>query len=304
MEYNIKSIKEGFKKNGVFYTPPELALLIKSYIKRDVKEVYDPTCGDGALLSVFGDNVKKYGQELNGEQLKVAKERIINFIGKQGDTLSNPAFLEKKFDCIVANPPFSIKWDPPIENGIFTDVRFKNAPILPSRSKADYAFLLHIIYYLSDNGIAVTLNFPGILYRGNREGKIRKWVVEQNYIDQVVLIPPKTFVDTPIATVLVVFKKNKKTTDIIFTDKELNIERVVSKKEVVDNDYNLSVSSFCYNEEEVVYKDPKVLEKNSRKAMISKLRKDIEFSRVICELDGFKFSSYIDELQKIIDEYK
>lgn len=304
MEHNLKSIKQEFKSKGIFYTPPELANLIKSYIDRDVVEVYDPTCGDGGLLTVFPDDVKKYGQELDNGQLHIAEERLINFEGVCGDTLVNPAFVNKKFECIVANPPFSIKWNPPTENGIFTDDRFRNVPTIPSKGKADYAFLLHVIYYLSDNGIAITLNFPGVLYRGNREGKIRQWMIEQNYIDQVVLIPPKTFVDTPISTAIIVFKKNRTNTDITFTDKENDIIRVVKKEEIVNNDYNLSVGNYCQIEQEVEKTDANELESLARKNTIDNLRKDIEFSKIICEIEKIDFKSYIEDLQNLINEYK
>ena len=181
--YNIKSIKEEFKAKGIFYTTNELALLIKSFVNIDIDEVYDPTCGDGSLLSVFDDNIKKYGQEINDHQLEVAENRLTNFTGYCGDTLKDPAFIDKKFKCIVANPPFSIAWEQPIFNGIFTDDRFRLVPALPPKSKADYAFILHILHFLETDGIAVVLNFPGILYRGNSEGQIRKWIVEQNYIE-------------------------------------------------------------------------------------------------------------------------
>lgn len=207
--YNIKSIKEEFKAKGIFYTTNELALLIKSFIDIETNEVYDPTCGDGSLLSVFEDNVKKYGQEINDHQIEVAKNRLINFVGYCGDTLKDPAFNDKKFKCIVANPPFSISWEHPVLNGIFTDDRFRLIPALPPKSKADYAFILHILHYLANDGIAVVLNFPGILYRGNSEGKIRKWIVEQNYIDKVIRIPGKTFIDTTIETALIVLERIK-----------------------------------------------------------------------------------------------
>ena len=160
--YNIKSIKKEFKAKGIFYTTNELAVLMKSFVDIDTTEVYDPTCGDGSLLSVFDDNIKKYGQEINDHQIEVAKNRLINFTGYCGDTLKEPAFNNKKFKCIVANPPFSIAWEPPILNGLFTDDRFRLAPALPPKSKADYAFILHILHYLANDGVAVVLNFPGI----------------------------------------------------------------------------------------------------------------------------------------------
>ena len=109
----------------------------------------------------------KYGQDINVDEIKIAKRELKNFVGVAGDTLKEPAFKGKKFSAIVANPPFSIKWEPQ------TDERFADAPTVPTESKADYAFILHILHYLSDDGIAIVLNFPGILYRGGREGKIR-----------------------------------------------------------------------------------------------------------------------------------
>jgi len=184
MSYDLKSIKQEFKNKGIFYTTNELALYIKSFVNFEVNEVYDPTCGDGSLLSVFDDNALKFGQEINQNQLEIANSRLKNFIGVCGDTLKSPAFFDKKFKCIVANPPFSIKWEPPILDDMFNDERFLNIPAMPPQSKADYAFILHILHYLDNDGIAVTLNYPGILYRGNSEYILRKWLVENKITTQ------------------------------------------------------------------------------------------------------------------------
>ena len=284
--YNIKSIKEEFKAKGIFYTTNELALLIKSFVDIDINEVYDPTCGDGSLLSVFADNVKKYGQEINDHQLKVAENRLTNFIGYCGDTLKDPAFIDKKFKCIVANPPFSIAWEQPILNGIFTDDRFRLVPALPPKSKADYAFILHILNFLENDGIAVVLNFPGILYRGNSEGQIRKWIVEQNYIEKVIRIPGKTFVDTTIETALVIFKKNKTTTDIEFIDIEKDKSYIATFEEIRANDFVLSVSSFVQDEIKRIKYNPNELQSISRTNMIKKIKADIENDKMLCELEG------------------
>ena len=144
-EYNIKSIRQDFKQKGIFYTQRELAEYIKNLLpEKRPDRVYDPTCGNGGLLSVFDDSVEKYGQDINSEQVEEATRRLSNFHGVAGDTLKEPAFKDMKFDYIVANPPFSIKWEP------FQDERF-NAPVLPPPSRADYAFNLHILHYLSDN---------------------------------------------------------------------------------------------------------------------------------------------------------
>lgn len=301
--YNIKSIKEEFKAKGIFYTTNELALLIKSFVDIETDEVYDPTCGDGSLLSVFDDNVKKYGQEINDHQIKVAENRLTNFTGYCGDTLKDPAFNEKKFKCIVANPPFSIAWEQPVLNGIFTDDRFMFVPSLPPKSKADYAFILHILHYLADDGIAVVLNFPGVLYRGNSEGEIRKWIVEKNFIDKVIRIPGKTFVDTAIETALVVFRKNKTTTDIEFIDTEKNKNYKATFEEVKGNDFVLSVSAFVIEEKQQIQHDPIQLQKNARNGMLKRIKADIELDKMICEMEGYNFNEYLISIKNLIETY-
>ena len=303
MGYNIKSIKEEFKAKGIFYTTNELALLIKSFVDIETNEVYDPTCGDGALLSVFDESIKKYGQEINEHQLKVAENRLINFTGHCGDTLKDPAFINKKFKCIVANPPFSIGWEQPILNGIFTDDRFRLVPALPPKSKADYAFILHILHYLANDGIAVVLNFPGVLYRGNSEGQIRKWIVENNYIDKIIRIPGKTFVDTTIETALVIFKKNKLTTDIEFIDTEKNKRYTATYDEVKKNDFVLSVSAFVQDEIAKIEFNPIELQHNARNGMLKRLKAEIELDRMICEMEGYNFNEYLNDIETLIKTY-
>lgn len=302
-DYNLKSIKKEFKAKGVFYTTNETALLMKSFIDIEVNEVYDPTCGDGSLLSVFDDDVKKYGQEINNHQLEEAKNKLKNFCGYCGDTLKEPAFNDKKFKCIVANPPFSIAWEPPIFNGLFIDDRFKNVPALPPKSKADYAFILHIIHYLASDGIAVVLNFPGILYRGNKEGEIRRWLIENNFIDKIIRIPSKTFVDTTIETALIIFKKNKPTTDVTFIDYEKDKSYVASFEEIKRNNFVLSINSFIKEEVIKVKYDPKELQTSSRESMIKKIKADIEFDKMVCELEGYDFNEYLDSLQNVISSF-
>lgn len=234
---SIKNIRQEFKERGIFYTPLALAEKLKSYIDFEPKSVYDPTCGAGNLLSVFRENVKKYGQELDVEQLSLID--LPNFEGYSGDTLTDDKFKGMKFDCIVANPPFSVKWEP---DALADDIRFKGCPTLPPPSKADWAFMLHILHHLSDHGVAVVLEAPGILYRGQKEGKVRRWFLENNYVDRIVNIPGNTFEDTSIATCVIVLKKNRTTTDIVFEDGER--QRIVGLQEVEDNDYNLSMSTY------------------------------------------------------------
>ena len=303
-DYSIKSIREEFKAQGIFYTPPELAETLKSMLPEGITEIYDPTCGDGGLLSVFGDNVAKYGQEINETQLCRAMARLQNFKGVCGDTLKQPAFAGKKFKAIIANPPFSIAWDHPITEGLFADPRFGVAPVLPPKGKADYAFLLHIIHYLADDGVAVTINFPGILYRGNREYELRKWFIDNNFIDKVILIPGDTFVDTAIATVVVVMRKNRESgAGVHIEDKGKGKSREVLVEEIKRNDYNLSVSSYIFDDVIKETVDPFALQGMARRAFCSKMKADIEMDKMVCDLEGYDFNLYLDELITIIRAY-
>lgn len=293
---SIKNIRQEFKDNGIFYTPPELAEKLKSYVDFEPETVYDPTCGAGNLLRVFRENVKKYGQELDAEQLELID--IPNFKGYAGDTLLDDGFQGMKFDCIVANPPFSIKWNP---DELAKDERFSCSPVLPPPSKADWAFMLHILHHLSDNGIAVVLEFPGILYRGQREGRVRKWFVQNNYIDRVVHVPGNTFEDTAISTCIVVLKKNRETTGIVFEDKEKT--ETVSLERIEENDYSLSVSLYIEEEIEKEEIDPSVLENEARRLFLIRLKKELDFDKMVCEMEGISIRPFISAIRKILREY-
>lgn len=293
---SIKNIRQEFKDNGIFYTPPALAEKLKSYVDFEPETVYDPTCGAGNLLRVFRENVKKYGQELDAEQLGLID--IPNFKGYVGDTLLDDGFKGMKFDCIVANPPFSVKWNP---DELEEDERFSCSPVLPPPSKADWAFMLHILHHLADDGIAVVLEFPGILYRGQREGKVRKWFVQNNYIDRVVHVPGNTFEDTAISTCIVVLKKNRETTDIVFEDKEKT--ETVSLERIEENDYSLSVSLYIEEEIEKEEIDPSVLENEARRLFLIKLKKELDFDKMVCEMEGISIRPFISAIRKILREY-
>lgn len=298
MSYNLKSIKQEFRDKGIFYTTTELAEYLKELVGFEPIEVYDPTCGDGSLLSVFSDDVKKYGQEINDHQLNAAQSRLINFTGVCGDTLKAPAFFGKKFDCIVANPPFSIDWEPPQLGGLFNDERFSDIPAMPPKSKADYAFILHILNYLSDEGVAVVLNFPGVLYRGGAEGKLRQWIIEKNLIHKVVRIEGKKFVDTTIETAVLIFRKNKETTDIEFVDSEKGISKVVGIDEIKNNDYQLSVSRYIFEKPTKPKIDALTTNNLARKQMIERIKSDIAFDAMVCKIEGWEHVGY---LQQILD---
>lgn len=297
-EYNIKNIRKQFKEQGVFYTTKELALYLKSFLPDDVKEIYDPTCGNGGLLSVFDDEAEKYGQDINGEQVEAAKENLKNFHGAVGDTLAEPAFKDKKFKYIIANPPFSIKWEQ------LKDERFSVAPALAPKSKADYAFLLHILYYLTDDGTAVVLNFPGILYRGNAEGKIRKWLIEQNYIDTVVAVDGGFFVDTKIATCILILKKQKNTTEIRFAHKDKEI--IVPVEEVANNGYNLSVNLYLTEEKKKETEDISIedLSDDVKRKFIENMINQLKFEELLCDLKGTSIDEFIEDIRRALEEFK
>ncbi|MDK4486141.1 SAM-dependent methyltransferase [Fusobacterium necrophorum] len=305
MGYDIKTIREEFKNKGIYHTPEGLAIELKKWIPKDFTfdEVYDPTCGIGNLLNIFDENIKKYGQDVDETQIEIAKKKLINAELIAGDTLQSPAFQGKKFKLIMGNPPFSLKWTPPIDKN--TDERFVNAPTVPTAARADYAFLLHILHYLADDGIAIVINFPGILYRGQREKELRKWFVDNNYIEKIIYIPGDTFIDTKIATVIWVLRKNKETTDIEFISGE---ERnIISYESVVNEGYNLSESTYFQKEEEKEIIDPVAIELEARQGVVEALIKQLEFSRMVCIIEGWDVSSFLhflETIEKALKNYK
>ena len=303
-DYSLKHFKNKFKAEGIFYTPEALSLYLKSLIDINFKSIYDPTCGRGNLLKCFDDSILKYGQELNESELQVANEALINFDGRLGDTLVNDKFTNYKFDVVIANPPFSIKWTPPIDKNI--DIRFADVPALPPQSKADYAFILHCLDKINDDGMAIILSFPGVLYRSNSEGKIRKWLVDKNYIDKVIYVAGDKFEDTKIATCVLILKKNKTTDSIEFIDSEQNINKVVTYDEIVKNNYTLSVNSYIQTyapPRETI--DPKTIENQIRHGIIKQLKAQLEFSKMLHELGvGDDIVLFLDEIQEVINIFR
>lgn len=303
MGYDIKSIREEFKAKGVFYSDTAMAELLKNFMPADITEVYDPTCGDGALLSVFPDDVRKYGQELNPEQAKVAMERLVNAEIAAGDTLADPKFIDRRFRGIVANPPFSVKWAPP--ECPEEDPVFAEAPVIPPPGKADYAFLLHILHCLADDGIAAVVNFPGICYRGQREGKLRQWMIERNVIDRVILMEGGHFVDTKIATVILVLRKNRTEDYIFMRDNACNLEREVSIAEIAENDFSLNVGSYIVPPEPIKPKvNPFDLESRARQSALKRLRAELNFSLMVAQIEGWSIEPFLDSIQDIINEFR
>lgn len=300
---SMKNIRKEFREKGIFYTPEELAKKMKSYVDIediDIKSIYDPTCGVGSLLSVFPDSVEKYGQELDGEQLALID--LPNFTGYAGDTLMDDGFKDMQFDCIVANPPFSIKWEP---ERLADDVRFRDCPILPSPSKADWAFLLHILHHLSDDGIAVVLESTGITWRGQNEKLLRKWFVENNYIDRVVKVPGNTFEDTSIETCIIVLKKNRMTTDIVFEDEKS--QKLVPYQLIAENGFKLSVNT--YLPETAGKKEKEALStveltSELRQTTLSTLRNELELDEVLCGIEGISMKPVLGAIKEIVKEFE
>ena len=297
-ELNMKNIKKTFAKKGIYYTPKELAEYMLSLVDTPYKTAYDPTIGQGNLLAILSDDIEKYGQEIHENEMEKARAKLKNFTGVVGDTLAEPAFMDKKFDLILANPPFSVEWKP-VE---VTDPRFKDCGIVPTKGKADYAFILHCLYLLAEKGTAVIMNFPGILYRKGREGKIRQWLVEQNYVDKVIELPGKKFTDTDIQTILLVLKKNKKDTDILFIDEEDKEVRKVKLEEIKENDFNLSVSTYIEKEMPEIDYDPETDNSELRKICLLKLIFGIQADAWVTMFNGYKMKIQLMYAKRIIEK--
>jgi type I restriction enzyme M protein len=285
------------KSGGEFYTPAEVSeLLTRLGIvgKTEINKVYDPACGSGSLLlkaeKILGKDAIRngfYGQEINITTYNLC--RINMFLHDIGfdkfdvaceDTLTHPQHWDDEpFELIVSNPPYSIKWAGSDNPLLINDPRFAPAGVLAPKSKADLAFIMHSLSWLASNGTAAIVCFPGIMYRGGAEQKIRKYLVDNNFVDCVIQLPSNLFYGTSIATCIMVMKKNKNDNQTLFIDASnecvkvtnnnkltpINIERIVdtfanreevkhfshlaSYDELIENDYNLSVSTYVEAED-------------------------------------------------------
>ena len=215
------------KSGGEFYTPQEVSELLARITvvgKTEVNKVYDPACGSGSLLLKFAkvlgqENVRQgfFGQEINLTTYNLCRINMFlhdinyeKFDIAHGDTLTDPAHWDDEpFEAIVSNPPYSTKWDGDANPLLINDPRFAPAGVLAPKSKADLAFTMHILSWLAVNGTAAIVEFPGVLYRGGAEQKIRKYLVDNNYVDTVIQLPPDLFFGTTIATCIIVLKKSK-----------------------------------------------------------------------------------------------
>ena len=280
------------KSGGEFFTPQEVSELLARITlvgKKQVNKVYDPACGSGSLLLKFAkvlgkENVRQgfYGQEINITTYNLCRINMFlhdinyeKFDIALGDTLLAPKHWDDEpFECIVSNPPYSIKWVGDENPLLINDPRFSPAGILAPKSKADLAFTMHMLSWRATNGTAAIVEFPGVLYRGGAEQKIRKYLIDNNYIDTVIQLPANLFFGVGIATCIIVLKKSKKDNATLFIDasgefihegnknklSDANIARIleafvarkddahfarlVENDKIAENDYNISVSSY------------------------------------------------------------
>jgi type I restriction enzyme M protein len=327
-EYLIGQFASGAgKKAGEFYTPQEISEILARIVaggKKELKTVYDPACGSGSLLLRVAKHVKVdrfFGQELNNTTYNLARMNMIlhdvhyaDFDIKQEDTLEHPQHLEYRFEAIVANPPFSARWSAnPIH---LSDERFAPYGKLAPSSKADYAFIQHMVYQLDDNGTMAVVMPHGVLFRGAAEGHIRQFLIgERNYLDAVIGLPANLFYGTSIPACILVFKKCRANDqNVLFIDASKHFEKgknqnhlrpsdidkiistyeqraeedkyshVASLDEIKNNDYNLNIPRYVdtFEEEEEIDLD----------AVVAEIRK---LDTTSAELDK-KIKQYTDEL--------
>ena len=322
------------KSGGEFFTPQEVSELLARITlvgKTEINKVYDPACGSGALLLKFAkvlgrENVRQgfYGQEVNLTTHNLCRINMFlhdinyeKFDIAHGDTLIDPAHWDDEpFEAIVSNPPYSTRWEGDANPLLINDPRFAPAGVLAPKSKADLAFTMHILSWLAVNGTAAIVEFPGVLYRSGAEQKIRKYLIDNNYVDAVIQLPPDLFFGTTIATCIVVLKKSKTENKTLFIDASAqfvrggnkntlasanqkmvldsftdrkdvaHFARLVDNNELAANDYNLSVSSYVQAEDTRVAVDIKVLSSDIERivARQSELRKAID--EIVTDLES------------------
>ena len=321
------------KSGGEFFTPQEVAELLARIAcdgKDKINKVYDPACGSGSLLLKFvkvlgADKAKQvsfYGQEVNITTYNLCRINMFlhhvpfNMFDIQlGDTLIEPKHMaEIPFDAIVSNPPYSTRWAGDANPLLINDDRYSPAGVLAPKTKADLAFTMHMLHHLSTTGTAAIVEFPGVLYRGGAEQKIRQYLIENNYVDTVIQLPANLFFGVGIATCIIVLKKSKADNSVLFIDAseecvkdgnknkltDDNIQTVfsyyadrkdveykaklVSCKDILANDCNLSVSSYVEQEDKREAIDIKtvnatlsklIAEGNSLNAKIDSIIKEI-----------------------------
>ena len=321
------------KSGGEFFTPQEVGELLARIVimdKTSVNKVYDPACGSGGLLLKFAkilgkENVREgfFGQEINLTTYNLARINMFlhninynNFSIERGDTLIHPAhWNDEPFDAIVSNPPYSIKWAGKSNPILINDERFAPAGVLAPSSKADLAFTMHMLSWLSPKGTAAIVEFPGVLYRGGAEQKIRQYMIDNNFVDTVIQLPPDLFFGTSIATCILVLKKNKTDNNILFVDaseecvrntnknklSDGNIDNIVNiiknrksidgksylatYDEIKENDFNISVNTYLRNTGEETIINIKEINEKLAKLVPKQQKVRDELEAIIKELE-------------------
>lgn len=321
------------KSGGEYYTPQEVSELLTKLTlvgKTEVNKVYDPACGSGSLLLKFAkilgkDNVRNgfFGQEINITTYNLCRINMFlhdidfdKFDIAHGDTLTEPAHWDDEpFEAIVSNPPYSIKWEGDTSQILINDSRFSPAGVLAPKSKADLAFIMHSLSWLAPNGTAAIVCFPGVMYRSGAEQKIRKYLIDNNYVDCIIQLPDNLFYGTSIATCIMVMKKAKTDNKVLFidaskefvkvtnsnkmTEKHINdivekftkrenveyISNLVDYEKIVEENYNLSVSTYVEKEDTSEKIDIVELNKEIQRivAREEELRKEID--KIIAEIE-------------------
>lgn len=324
------------KSGGEFFTPQEVSELLTRIAvvgKTEVNKVYDPACGSGSLLlkaaKILGkESVRQgfYGQEINLTTYNLCRINMFlhdidydKFDIAHEDTLLNPQHWDDEpFEVIVSNPPYSIKWEGDDNPVLINDPRFSPAGVLAPKSKADLAFIMHSLAWLATNGTAAIVCFPGIMYRGGAEKKIRQYLVDNNFIDCIIQLPSNLFFGTSIATCIMVLKKGKSDNKTLFIDAsnecikvtnnnkltQANMDRIVetfaaraeeahfshlaSYEKIAENDYNLSVSTYVEAKDtrekiDIVKLNAEIAEIVAREQV---LREEID--RIVAEIENGK----------------
>lgn len=308
-EYLIGQFASGAgKKAGEFYTPQEISTILARVVtagKKQLKSVYDPTCGSGSLLLRVAKYVKDvghfYGQELNNTTYNLARMNMIlhdvhftKFDLAQEDTIEHPQHLEYKFEAIVANPPFSANWSAnPIH---MDDERFAQYGKLAPKSKADYAFIQHMIYQLDDNGTMATVMPHGVLFRGAAEGHIRQYLIkEKNYLDAVIGLPANLFYGTSIPASILIFKKCREhPEDILFIDASKHFEKGKNQNRLRPEDIDKIIET---------YRERKIIDKYSYVAKLSEVAENDYNLNIPRYVDTFEEEESIN-LDEVTQEIK
>lgn len=315
-EYLIGQFASGAgKKAGEFYTPQEVSKILAKLVtasKQHLKNVYDPTCGSGSLLLRVAKEVENepnfFGQEMNRTTYNLARMNMIlhdvhysRFNIQRGDTLEAPQHIDERFEAIVANPPFSAKWKAdPIKEG---DERFSEYGKLAPKTKADFAFVQHMIHHLTENGTMAVVLPHGVLFRGAAEGHIRKHLMEErNYLDAVIGLPANIFYGTSIPTCILVFKICRENPeDILFIDASNHFEKAKNQNYLREEDIEKIVAT---------YKNRKTTDKYSYLATLDEVRENDYNLNIPRYVDTFEEEQPVDlsqvaaKLQSLDSEMK